>query len=244
MKKVGHTSEFLFGIYWWTWNTNTYRSWDTGWDRQNFFLSFGPFFCSFTPLMILKTKTLKQWKKCLKIFCLPHLYHQQRSYDIWFLKYKVQQTIFCLFGPFLALSHPPPPPPWQPGKSKFWKIEKNNWGYYHFTNVHHKWQSSDVWFLRYGAGWTKFFCHFGLFFALLLLPDGPRKSRFWKHENNVWRYYYLKHVYHKSQSNDVWFLKYGVQQIEFFVILDHFFPFYPLATQKIKILQKWKNDWR
>ena len=24
VKKVGHTSEFLFGIYWWTWKTNNY----------------------------------------------------------------------------------------------------------------------------------------------------------------------------------------------------------------------------
>ena len=220
-----------------------YRSWDTGWDRQNFFLLFGPFFCSFTPLMILKTKTLKQWKKCLKIFCLPHLYHQQRSYDIWFLKYKVQQTIFCLFGPFLALSRPPLPPD-NLENQNFEKLKKITGDIIILQmctiNDNH---------LMYGS-WDmeqdgqNFFCHFGLFFALLLLPYGPRKSRFWKHENNVWRYYYLKHVYHKSQSNDVWFLKYGVQQIEFFVILDHFFPFYPLTTQKIKILQKWKNDWR
>ena len=24
VKKVGHTSEFLFDIYWWTWKTNNY----------------------------------------------------------------------------------------------------------------------------------------------------------------------------------------------------------------------------
>ena len=24
VKKVGHTSEFLFSIYWWTWKTNNY----------------------------------------------------------------------------------------------------------------------------------------------------------------------------------------------------------------------------
>ena len=35
-------------------------------------------------------------------------------------------------------------------------------------------------------------------------------------------------------------MRYGVQQTEFFVILDHFLPFHPLATQKIKILKK--ND--
>ena len=33
-------------------------------------------------------------------------------------------------------------------------------------------------------------------------------------------------MYKKSQSHDVWFLIYGVQQTEFFVIIDHFLPFY------------------
>ena len=40
----------------------------------------------------------------------------------------------------------------------------------------------------------------------------------------------------------VWFLRNRVQQIEFFVILDHFFFFWPpLTAQKIKILKKWKK---
>ena len=30
MKKVGHTSEFLFGIYWWSWKTNNY--WKNCWS--------------------------------------------------------------------------------------------------------------------------------------------------------------------------------------------------------------------
>ena len=46
---------------------------------------------------------------------------------------------------------------------------------------------------------------------------------------------------HKWQSYDVWFLKYGVQWTEFFIIMDHFLPFYPLTTRKIKILKKWKR---
>ena len=38
------------------------------------------------------------------------------------------------------------------------------------------------------------------------------------------------HVYHKWRSYDVWFLTYGAQQTEFFVILDNFLPFYPLTN--------------
>ena len=86
----------------------------------------------------------------------------------------------------------------------------------------------------------RIFCHSGLFFALLL-PYGPRKSIFFKNEKNNWRYCHFTKVYHKWQSYDVWFLKYRVQWTEFFVIFDHFWPFYSLTTQKIKILKKWKK---
>ena len=47
---------------------------------------------------------------------------------------------------------------------------------------------------------------------------------------------------HKWQSYDAWFLRYGVQRTEFFVILDCFLPFYPLTTW-IEDFEK-KNAWR
>ena len=37
----------------------------------------------------------------------------------------------------------------------------------------------------------------------------------------------MLHMYQKSQVYDVRFLRYGVRQTEFFVILDHFLPFSP-----------------
>ena len=49
-------------------------------------------------------------------------------------------------------------------------------------------------------------------------------------------------MYQKLQSYDVWFLRCRVKQTEFFVILDHFLPFYPPNNLKIKILKKWKNS--
>ena len=42
-------------------------------------------------------------------------------------------------------------------------------------------------------------CHFGPFFPLLPLWQ-PKKSKFWKSEKEVWRYYHFTHVYHKWQS--------------------------------------------
>ena len=96
-----------------------------------------------------------------------HMYHKWRSYDIWFLKYKVSKTGH--FGSFFS-------------SLTTWKInytvEKNSWRYYHFTYLHHKWQSFDVWFLRYGARQT-IFCHSRMFFSLLP-PYEPIESKFLK----------------------------------------------------------------
>ena len=63
-------------------------------------------------------------------------------------------TSFCLFYPHN-----------NPKKDKILKKWKIAWRYYHFTHVYHKWQSYDVWFLRYGAWRTELLVIFGPFFA-------------------------------------------------------------------------------
>ena len=81
-----------------------------------------------------------------------HVYHKWRSYDICFLKYKVRQTeIFVILGHFLPFR-----PPDNPENQNF-KIHKSTSRYYHFTHLYHKWQSYDVWFMRYGSWQTEFF---------------------------------------------------------------------------------------
>ena len=51
----------------------------------------------------------------------------------------------------------------------------------------------------------------------------------------------ILHVYHKWKSYDVWFLRYGAQQTEFFSFWTIFCPFTLLTTQKIKVLKNWKK---
>ena len=63
-----------------------------------------------------------------------------------------QTEFFVILGYFLPL-HPTN----DPENQNFWKTEKNTGRYYHFTYVYYKWQSFDVWFLRYGAQRTEFF---------------------------------------------------------------------------------------
>ena len=88
-----------------------------------------------------------------------------------------------------------------------------------------------------------FFWHSGLFFSLLPspLPLWTQIIKILKKWKNTWTYYHFTNVYHKWQSYDVWFLRYGVQQTEFFVILDHFLPFYPPNNPKNQNFEKMKK---
>ena len=61
-------------------------------------------------------------------------------------------------------------------------------------------------------------------------------SKKWKKHLKILSFYK-----HKWQSYDVWFLRYGVQQTEFFVILDHFLHFYPPNNPKNKNFEKMKK---
>ena len=90
------------------------------------------------------------------------------------------------------------------------------------------------------------------FGPLTLLTQKIKILKKWK---NTRAYYHFTLVYHKWRSYDAWFLKYQAWPTEFFwhfvlfcpftpltfLTLDHFLPFYPLTTQKIKILKIWKD---
>ena len=89
-------------------------------------------------------------------------------YDSWDMEHDRENlfsfwTIFCPFTPPLPPYNP------EPRESEFWKNEKkNNWKYHHFTQVYHKWQPYDTWFLKYEVHQTEFFCNF-LFWAMFCL---------------------------------------------------------------------------
>ena len=89
--------------------------------------------------------------------------------DIWFLRYGVWQN-FCLF---CAIFSPFTPLTTQKLKVLKWK---NNWSYYHFTHVYQRWQSHDLWLLRYGAWQTEFFVILGHFLNFFL-PNNNRITK-------------------------------------------------------------------
>ena len=75
-----------------------------------------------------------------------------------------------------------------------------------------------------------------------MVHEISEKSKFWKNEKNTWTYYYFTHVYQKWQSYDAWFLRHWAWQTEFFVILDHFLPFYPSNNPKNQNFEKIKKN--
>ena len=78
--------------------------------------------------------------------------------------------------------------------------------------------------------------------APLPRPPTPLKNK--KKKKNA-GYIIILHVCQKPQSYDVCFLRYGVQQTDFFVILGHFLPFYHTIDPKNWNLgKKSKKTWR
>ena len=165
-----------------------------------------------------------------------YVYHKWSSYDIWFLKYKVPQTeIFVILGHFL---------PFQPSdnlENQNFKIEKNTSRYYHFTHLHHKWQSYDVWFLRYGVRQTEFFVIMDRFLPFYP-PMDPENQNFEKIKITPEDIIILQIcTINESQT------MYGSWDMEcngqnFLSCSTIFCTFTPLKTWKIKILKKISED--
>ena len=68
-----------------------------------------------------------------------------------------------------------------------------------------------------------FLSFWAIFYTLTLLTIRKIKIlKKWKRKKTSGDTKLFKLVYHKWPSHDVWFLRYGVRQTGFFVILDHF----------------------
>ena len=132
-------------------------------------------------------RTLKKSQKTPQKTCK---YHYQNlndmissSWDIY--QNKLKLVILGHFSPFVPLKTP---------KIKILKNEKICWRYNHFTHMHQKFQSHDVWFLTYKVRQTKFFVILGHFLPfhhphLMILIIKIKKNN-----KNAWRYYPIIHT--------------------------------------------------
>ena len=104
-----------------------------------------------------------------------------------------------------------------------------------------KCQSYHVWFLRYGAQWTYLFVildHFLSFHP----THNPENQNFEKMKKQKLGDIIILHMcIINNNQHDVGLLRYGVQQTEFFAILDHFLLFYLPNNLKNQNFEKMKN---
>ena len=146
--------------------------------------------------------------------------------EIWNMKGR----IYCNFGLFFALLPPPRLTTQKIQNSE--KRKKNTWRYDHFTHVDHKWQSYDVWFLRFlrNRVWqTEHFVILELF--LSFYPPHPNNSE----KKETWRYYHMCTINNNHMMYGSWEMECDRQ---FWIILDHFFA---LLIWRSKILKKWSK---
>ena len=146
--------------------------------------------------------------------------------EIW----SITDRIFYYFRPIFALLLP-----YGPRKSKSWRHENNTWRYYHFTRVYHKWQSYDVWFLRYKAWRTEFFIILDQFLPFYS-PMDPENQNF-ENMRIMPGDIVILHMFTKNHDH---MLHCSLDTIRegcnfYFSFWAMFSPFTLLTTQKIKI---------
>ena len=103
--------------------------------------------------------------------------------------------------------------------------------------------------MRFKAWQTEFFAILG-HFLLFNLPNNLKNQNFEKMKKtttkqqktpkNSWKYHFTL-AYHKWWSYDVWLLRFGAWQTEFFVILNYFLPFYFPNNQENQNFEKVKK---
>ena len=199
----------------------------------------------------LLKKLLKGW-----ILIFTMLYLKKRKKNTWRYYYftlrtknpddmiysswdnRVWQTEIGNYGSFFTLLPPPLLKTQQIRNLKKWR-KKNCWRYHHFTYVYQKHNH-----MRYGSWNTEWDRQNILSSLVIFYPLLPAKSKFWKNEKSNCICYHFTHVYHKSWSYDICFLRYKARQ-DFLSFWAIFCPLTLLTTWKIKILKKWhKHAWR
>ena len=153
---------------------------------------------------------LKNKEKHLRYHCFTPAYQKSWWYDLQFLRYRVSQTEIGNYVPIT----PPLLKTWKIRILKKWK--KNSWIYHHFTHVHQKLQSFEVWFLRYRMKWDrqKFLSFWAIFCPFTPPPpqqQQPGKSKFWKNEKTPGDI--ILHKCSKSWSYAKLFLRSGMWQM-------------------------------
>ena len=109
-------------------------------------------------------------------------------------------TIFCIFTPLAR-------------KTKILEKGKTCLPTLSFYTCVHDIIIFHMMYRSWDVSTTEFFCHFGPFLAFY--PPNLENQNFGKMKKNTWRYHHFTKMYHKWQSHDVRFLRYGERHIIF-----------------------------
>ena len=190
------------------------------WSVTQNFLSLWSIFCP--PLSPhYEPRKLKFWKNEKNTWRYHFTNFDIWSYDIWFFRYRVEQTkFFCHFEPFFALL--------PPGD---------------IIILHNCTKNRDhmlYWSLDTACNRFNYFLFWAIFCPFT--PEQPKKAKFWKNKKNTWRYHHFTYMY---QNYDQMMYSSWDKVCHkcncYFSFWAIFCPFTPLTAQKIQILKKWKN---
>ena len=138
-----------------------------------------------------------------------------------------QAECFVILGHFLK-------------KSKFWKNMKKCLEilsfYTYMCSINEGHMKYGSWNIRWDR--QKFLSFWAIFCPFSPLTTQKIKIlKLKKTPGNI----IILHVCTINHNYMIWFLRYGVRQTEFFVILDHFLPFHPTIDPKNQNFEKWKK---
>ena len=205
---MGHTSEFQFGIYWWTWKNYLLKKLLKKTNKNKRILIF--------QMLYFKKNT---WR----YHYFTSVYQKSWWYDLQFLRYGVRQSVtnwwlWSIFCPFT----PPPPPNRPPKNPRYQNFEKMKTITGDIIILHKVPKTTITWGTvpEMCSETYRIFCYFGPFFALFPLPppkkNNPENQNF-ENTKKVSREVIILHMCtKKSQSYYVClvrFLRYGVWQI-------------------------------
>ena len=173
-------------------------------------------FCPFTPLKNPKNQDFEKWKKLLEISYFTHVYQKSQSYDVQFLRYGVRQFFvipdhFLPFYTSMDLEN-----------QKFEKIKKppKEIIIFQMCTINDSQMMYGSWDMECNGQnilwfWT-IFCPFN--------PLITQKTKILKKKKKPPRDII---ILHRCNINDICMVPEIPSMTEFFVILDHFLPFYP-----------------
>ena len=172
------------------------------------------------------------------------MHHKSRSYDVWFLRYKVQRTkFFVILGHFCPFDTPNNPPP-QKKKKNLDRIKKRLEILSFYSHVP---QMTITWCMvsKISSTTDRIFFHFGLFFALYPLTQTIKILNKWKKLPEILSFYTWVPSNKNHMMYDFWDMECDRQN--FFSFQTIFCPFIPpppppLKNQNFKKMKKNHRD--